>query len=45
MFEEYVWKQRGCKRTGRKRKVPAFKQKAAEEQPEQLVLTHIYQVS
>ena len=27
MFEEYDWKQRGCKRTGRKRKVPAFKQK------------------
>ena len=27
MFEEYDWKQRGCKRTRRKRKVPAFKQK------------------
>ncbi len=28
MFEEYARKQRGCKRTGRKRKVPAFKQKS-----------------
>ncbi len=27
MFEEYGCKQRGCKRTGRKRKVPAFKPK------------------
>lgn len=45
MFEEYDWKQRGCKRTGRKRKVPAFKQKAAEEQTEQQVFTHIYKIS
>ena len=28
MFEGYDWKQLGCKRTGRKRKVPAFKQKS-----------------
>jgi len=45
MFEEYDWKQRGCKRTGRKRKVPAFKQKAPEEQTEQQVFTHIYEIS
>ncbi|WP_153252689.1 hypothetical protein [Priestia megaterium] len=45
MFEEYDWKQRGYKRTGRKRKVPAFKQKAAEEQAKQLVFTHIYEIS
>lgn len=31
MFEEYDWKQRGCKRTGRKRNVPAYKQKSRGE--------------